>query len=49
MQEAGKPLKDARAEMGRAYDTFTTAAEEAIRQYGEFIPLDVSVRYAWPP
>lgn len=42
--EAGKPLKDARAELGRAYDTFTIAAEEAIRQYGEFLPLDVSVR-----
>jgi hypothetical protein len=45
MQEAGKPLKDARAELGRAYDTFTIAAEEAIRQYGEILPLDVSVRY----
>jgi acyl-CoA reductase-like NAD-dependent aldehyde dehydrogenase len=43
--EAGKPLKDARAELGRAYDTFTIAAEEAIRQYGEILPLDVSVRY----
>lgn len=44
VQEAGKPLKDARAELGRAYDTFTIAAEEAIRQYGEVLPLDVSVR-----
>jgi len=46
-QEAGKPLKDARAELGRAYDTFTVAAEEAVRQYGEYIPLDISSRYAW--
>jgi len=42
--EAGKPLKDARAELGRAYDTFTVAAEEAVRQYGEYIPLDISSR-----
>lgn len=44
MQEAGKPLKDAKAELGRAYDTFTIGAEEAIRQYGEYLPLDVSAR-----
>lgn len=43
-QEAGKPLKDAKAELGRAYDTFTIGAEEAIRQYGEYLPLDVSSR-----
>lgn len=39
--EAGKPLKDARGEVGRAILTFTTAAEEAKRIGGEWMPLDV--------
>jgi len=38
--EAGKPVKAARAEVDRAVLTFTTAAEEAVRIYGEYMPLD---------
>jgi len=38
--EAGKPAKAARAEIDRAVLTFTTAAEEAVRIYGEYLPLD---------
>jgi acyl-CoA reductase-like NAD-dependent aldehyde dehydrogenase len=38
--EAGKPLKAARAEVNRAVLTFTTAAEESVRIYGEYMPLD---------
>ena len=38
--EAGKPIKAARAEVDRAVLTFTTAAEESIRIYGEYLPLD---------
>ncbi len=43
-QEAGKALKDARAEVERAIDTFTLAAGEATRIGGEFLPLDGSAR-----
>lgn len=39
-QEAGKPLKTARAEVERAIFTFTVAAEESARIYGEWLPLD---------
>ncbi|MFN3681381.1 MAG: aldehyde dehydrogenase family protein [Nitrospira sp.] len=38
--EAGKPIADARREVGRAIQTFTVAAEEAKRIGGEVIPLD---------
>ena len=38
--EAGKPVKAARAEVDRAVLTFTTAAEETVRIYGEYLPLD---------
>lgn len=38
--EAGKPITDARREVGRAIQTFTVAAEEARRIPGEVIPLD---------
>src|SRR3954465_5554893 len=38
--EAGKPVNPARAEVDRAVLTFTTAAEEAVRIDGEFLPLD---------
>jgi acyl-CoA reductase-like NAD-dependent aldehyde dehydrogenase len=38
--EAGKPIKTARAEVGRAAFTFQVAAEEAKRIYGEIVPLD---------
>ncbi len=42
--EVGKPLRDARGEITRSIDTFTLAAEEATRQYGEWQPLDISPR-----
>jgi acyl-CoA reductase-like NAD-dependent aldehyde dehydrogenase len=38
--EAGKPVKTARAEVDRAVFTFSVAAEEAKRIYGEIVPLD---------
>lgn len=38
--EAGKPVQAARAEVDRAVLTFNTAAEEALRIYGEYLPLD---------
>ncbi|MBI2570505.1 MAG: aldehyde dehydrogenase family protein [Candidatus Schekmanbacteria bacterium] len=44
--EAGKPIKDARAEVSRLVDTFRIAAEEAVRLYGEVMPLDISPRAA---
>ncbi len=42
--EAGKPIKDARGEVTRGIDTFRIAAEEAVRNYGEYQPLDISPR-----
>jgi acyl-CoA reductase-like NAD-dependent aldehyde dehydrogenase len=42
--EAGKPIRDARGEVGRLIDTFRIAAEEAVRLYGEVLPMDVSPR-----
>jgi len=39
-QEAGKPMKAARTEVERAVFTFTVAAEESTRIYGEYLPLD---------
>lgn len=39
-QEAGKPIKAARTEVDRAVFTFTVAAEESTRIYGEYLPLD---------
>ncbi len=42
--EAGKPIRDARGEVGRLIDTFRIAAEEAVRQRGEVLPLDISPR-----
>lgn len=44
--EAGKPIKDARGEVTRLIDTFRIAAEEAVRIYGEYQPLDISARAA---
>jgi acyl-CoA reductase-like NAD-dependent aldehyde dehydrogenase len=38
--EAGKPIKAARVEVGRAIFTFDVAAEEALRLGGEYLPLD---------
>jgi glyceraldehyde-3-phosphate dehydrogenase (NADP+) len=39
-RESGKPVKDARGEVLRAGLTFRTAAEEALRINGEWLPLD---------
>jgi len=39
-QEAGKPIKAARLEVERAVFTFNVAAEESVRGYGEYLPLD---------
>jgi acyl-CoA reductase-like NAD-dependent aldehyde dehydrogenase len=38
--EAGKPIKTARLEVDRAIFTFNIAAEETVRGYGEYLPLD---------
>ncbi len=42
--EAGKPIKDSRGEVSRLIDTFRIAAEEAVRIYGEVMPMDISAR-----
>ncbi len=42
--EAGKPIKDARGEVGRLIDTFRIASEESVRIAGEVMPLDISPR-----
>ncbi len=42
--EAGKPIKDAKGEVSRLIDTFKIAAEEATRNYGEVLPMDISPR-----
>lgn len=39
-QEAGKPIKSARIEIERSIFTFNVAAEETVRGYGEYLPLD---------
>ena len=39
--EAGKPIRDALAEVDRAVITFRLGAEEAERMTGELIPLDI--------
>ncbi|EHQ59022.1 aldehyde dehydrogenase [Paenibacillus dendritiformis C454] len=41
-QEAGKPIRAARAEMERTITTYRFAAEEAKRLYGETIPMDAA-------
>src|SRR5579863_4714150 len=38
--EAGKPIKAARSEVERSVFTFSVAAEESTRIYGEYLPLD---------
>ena len=40
--EAGKPLKQARIEAGRAMSTYTFAAVEARKLAGEVVPMDAS-------
>jgi glyceraldehyde-3-phosphate dehydrogenase (NADP+) len=42
-REAGKPIAYAKAEVARAVATFDLASEEATRQHGEVVPLDVTV------
>ena len=42
--EAGKPIKDARGEVGRLIDTFKIASEESVRIKGEILPLDIAPR-----
>jgi acyl-CoA reductase-like NAD-dependent aldehyde dehydrogenase len=42
--EAGKPIRDSHGEITRLIDTFRIAAEEAVRIYGELMPLDISAR-----
>jgi len=44
--EAGKPLRDARGEVGRLIETFKAAAEEAVRIDGDVLNLEVSKRTA---
>ena len=44
--EAGKPIRDARAEVTRLIDTFRIAAEEALRLGGEYSSLEISPRAA---
>src|SRR6478752_4922824 len=39
-QEAGKPIRASHTEVERSIFTFTVAAEESTRIYGEFLPLD---------
>ena len=40
--ESGKPITDARREVGRAITTFIVASEEAKRMPGEIVPLDIT-------
>ncbi|HWZ44708.1 MAG TPA: aldehyde dehydrogenase family protein [Candidatus Saccharimonadales bacterium] len=40
--EAGKPIRQARAEVARAALTFSVAAEESTRIAGEYLPLDAA-------
>ncbi|MFZ4739250.1 MAG: aldehyde dehydrogenase family protein, partial [Bradymonadia bacterium] len=42
--EAGKPIHDARGEVGRALDTLRVAAQEATRLEGSYHPLDIAQR-----
>ena len=40
MRESAKPIREARAEVARGALTFRTAAEEALRINGDWLPLD---------
>ncbi|MFO0662617.1 MAG: aldehyde dehydrogenase family protein [Polyangiaceae bacterium] len=42
--EAGKPIKDARGEVGRLVETFQIAADESVRLGGEVMNLELSAR-----
>jgi acyl-CoA reductase-like NAD-dependent aldehyde dehydrogenase len=41
--EAGKPIKDARAEVGRAVQVLDFAADEAKTLHGELLPMDAAI------
>lgn len=41
-QESGKPLREARAESGRAAETLLFSSAEALRLAGEAVPMDAS-------
>jgi acyl-CoA reductase-like NAD-dependent aldehyde dehydrogenase len=47
--EAGKPIRQSKAEVERAIFTFSVGAEEATRIHGEWLPLDVleSTKNRW--
>jgi acyl-CoA reductase-like NAD-dependent aldehyde dehydrogenase len=40
--EAGKPIRDARAEVTRAVQTFALCADEAVRLTGEVVPIEAT-------
>jgi acyl-CoA reductase-like NAD-dependent aldehyde dehydrogenase len=42
--EAGKPIKDSRGEVTRLIETFRIAANEAVREHGESLNLEISAR-----
>ena len=42
--EAGKPIRDARGEVARLVDTFSIAADEAVRPGGQVLTMDISAR-----
>ncbi len=42
-EESGKPIREARVEVARSFQTFKFAAEEAKRIYGETIPMDAAI------
>lgn len=42
--EAGKPIKDARGEVGRLIETFDVAADEAVNASGEIMNLELGER-----
>lgn len=44
--EEGKPITEARGEVGRAIQTLTLSAEEAKRIHGETVPLDAAPGWA---
>jgi acyl-CoA reductase-like NAD-dependent aldehyde dehydrogenase len=46
VREGGKPIRDARAEVGRAVDTFRLSAEEATRADGSVLDLGSTARGA---
>jgi acyl-CoA reductase-like NAD-dependent aldehyde dehydrogenase len=43
VQEAGKPIRDARAEVGRAVQVLRFASEEAKQLGGDLVPLDAAI------